>query len=69
MAFPEQDHQIISLINRYEKLKVLHHSFSVTWKEDYLKSLRKRYKWKSPVPNVKTGDIVVVIDDLQPPCA
>ncbi|XP_065356281.1 uncharacterized protein LOC135950679 [Calliphora vicina] len=43
MAFPEQYYQDISVINRWEKLKAIH-QLSIRWKNDYLKTLHKRYK-------------------------
>ncbi|XP_075163068.1 uncharacterized protein LOC142235694 [Haematobia irritans] len=67
LAFPEPISPNISLTNRWMKLKALHHQFTVRWKEDYLKSLQKRYKWKTPQTDVKVGDLVVVVDDLLPP--
>ncbi|XP_059217770.1 uncharacterized protein LOC131994849 [Stomoxys calcitrans] len=67
LALPEPLSQDMPVLNRWVKLKALHHQFSVQWKEDYLKSLQKRYKWKEPSPGVKVGDLVVVIDDLLPP--
>ena len=68
MAFPEQNHHDISLINRQEELKVLNHQFSIRWKEVYLKFLHKRFKWKRSAPNTQVGNLVAVIDDLQTPC-
>lgn len=67
LSLPEPNCQNLSLINRWLKLKALHHEFSIRWKEDYLKSLHKRYKWKIPIPNLNIGDLVVVMDDLLPP--
>ncbi|XP_059223637.1 uncharacterized protein LOC131997167 [Stomoxys calcitrans] len=67
MSFLEPNAQDISLINRWLRLKAIHHQFATQWKEDYLKALQKRYKWKNTSPNVKIGDLVVVIDDLLPP--
>ncbi|XP_059221144.1 uncharacterized protein LOC131995885 [Stomoxys calcitrans] len=67
LAFPEPISPNISMINRWTKLKAIHHQFAVRWREDYLKSLQKRYKWKNPQSDVKKGDLVVVIDDLLPP--
>ncbi|XP_065368962.1 uncharacterized protein LOC135961390 [Calliphora vicina] len=68
MSFPEQTNDNLSLINRWEKLKAIHHKLSLQWKEEYLKSMHKRYKWKFSTPNLKVGDFVVVMDDLLPPC-
>ncbi|XP_075163072.1 uncharacterized protein LOC142235697 [Haematobia irritans] len=67
LSLPEPLAQNMSLINKWTKLKALHHQFAVQWKDDYLKSLQKRYKWKQPNSNVKIGDLVVLIDDLMPP--
>ncbi|XP_059223074.1 uncharacterized protein LOC131996897 [Stomoxys calcitrans] len=67
MAFPEPTPQDVSLLNRWLKLKAIHHQFAIRWKEDYLKALQKRYKWRTTSPNMKIGDLVVVIDDLLPP--
>ncbi|XP_037827797.1 uncharacterized protein LOC119615892 [Lucilia sericata] len=38
----------MSLLNRWEKLKALHHRFSQRWKTEYLQELHKRYKWRYP---------------------
>ncbi|XP_075157628.1 uncharacterized protein LOC142230894 [Haematobia irritans] len=67
MALPESLSPNLSLVNRWLKLKALHHQFSVRWKQDYLKALQKRYKWRNAFPNLKPGDLVVIIDDLLPP--
>ena len=67
LAFPEQTFHDMSVVNRWEKLKAIHHQFSIRWKNDYLKSLHKRYKWKDSTPNLSIGDLVVVMDDLLPP--
>ncbi|KAI8114681.1 hypothetical protein CVS40_12969, partial [Lucilia cuprina] len=64
MAFPEQDCSNISVINRWENLKVIHHQFSQRWKNNYLKSHHKRYKWKTSCQNMQIGDLVIVMDDL-----
>ncbi|XP_075157847.1 uncharacterized protein LOC142231112 [Haematobia irritans] len=67
MAFPEPVTQNLSLLNRWTKLKAIHRQFATRWKEDYLKALHKRYKWKNLTSNLKIGDLVVVMDDLLPP--
>ncbi|KAI8116726.1 hypothetical protein CVS40_11274 [Lucilia cuprina] len=68
MALPDPNYQSLSLINRWEKLKAINQKLAIEWKQEYLKSLHKRYKWKFSTPNLKIGDFVVVIDDLLPPC-
>ncbi|XP_065368746.1 uncharacterized protein LOC135961178 [Calliphora vicina] len=67
MAFPEQDCSNMSILNRWEKLKAIHHQFAQRWKTDYLKSQHKRYKWKTSCKNMQIGDLVIVMDDLLPP--
>ncbi|XP_059220655.1 uncharacterized protein LOC131995716 [Stomoxys calcitrans] len=67
MSLPEPLSPSISVINRWIKLKALHHQFAQRWKEDYLKALHKRYKWKYTAPDLKVDDFVIVIDDLLPP--
>ncbi|XP_065356502.1 uncharacterized protein LOC135950906 [Calliphora vicina] len=67
MSFPENYEHKIGLINRWERLKAIHQQMAIRWKEDYLKSLHKRYKWKNVSTNLKSGDLVVIMDDLLPP--
>lgn len=67
MSFPEPCDHRIGFTNRWQKLKAIHHQLALHWREDYLKSLQKRYKWKNISANLKPGDLVVVIDDLLPP--
>ncbi|XP_065359110.1 uncharacterized protein LOC135953245 [Calliphora vicina] len=67
LAIPEPTVENLSLISRWEKLKAIHHQFAIQWKEDYLKSLHKRYKWKFSEPNLKIDDFVIIIDDILPP--
>ncbi|XP_075150812.1 uncharacterized protein LOC142224919 [Haematobia irritans] len=67
MALPETISPNLSVINRWLKLKALHHQFAIRWKQDYLKALQKRYKWKNSLPNLKRGDLVIIMDDLLPP--
>lgn len=67
MALPEPVSPNGSLINKWLKLKALHHQFAQRWKADYLKALHKRYKWQNITTNLKPGDLVVIVDDLVPP--
>ncbi|XP_075150605.1 uncharacterized protein LOC142224702 [Haematobia irritans] len=67
LAFPEPIAPKLSLINRWTKLKSLHHQFALRWKEEYLRTMHKRYKWKYSISNLKGDDLVVVMDDLLPP--
>ncbi|XP_075150742.1 uncharacterized protein LOC142224843 [Haematobia irritans] len=66
---PEPDTAIESLsyVNRWQKLKVLSHSFAKRWKEEYLVELHKRNKWKFPQRDFAVGDLVVIRKDNLPP--
>ncbi|XP_037813631.1 uncharacterized protein LOC119604834 [Lucilia sericata] len=61
-----RDHSL-TYVNRWQKLKVLHHHFATRWKEEYLKELHKRFKWKYPQRDYAIGDLVVIRRDNLPP--
>ncbi|XP_017485298.1 PREDICTED: uncharacterized protein LOC108373869 isoform X2 [Rhagoletis zephyria] len=67
LSLPESNHENLSLLNRWEKVKVLHHQFSRRWKEDYLKDLHKRHRWKDTRIEPKVGECVLINDDTLPP--
>lgn len=67
LAFPEPDPDNLSLVNRWEKIKILHHQFSIRWRDEYLLQLQKRYKWKSPEKNLEEGQFVIVKEESLPP--
>jgi hypothetical protein len=67
MAIPEPNAENLPLINRWERVKALHHQFSKRWKHEYLCDLHKRSKWKYPQQEPKIGDCVFVIDNNLPP--
>lgn len=69
LAPPEPDHSGLSLsiANRWQKLKALHHQFALRWKEEYLKELHRRVKWKYPQRDYEVGDLVVIRQDNLPP--
>jgi len=50
-------------INRWQRLKAIHHDFCQQWKDDYLSELHKRQKWETVQPNLKVNDLVVVMED------
>ncbi|XP_075158181.1 uncharacterized protein LOC142231459 [Haematobia irritans] len=56
-----------SLVNRWQRLKVMHQHFCLRWKEEYLKELHKRHKWKTSSENVKESDLVVIKEENLPP--
>ncbi|XP_058980683.1 uncharacterized protein LOC131803411 [Musca domestica] len=57
----------ISLVNRFRKVQALANQFCIRWKEEYLKNLHMRYKWKYPEREVDRGDLVVVRQENLPP--
>lgn len=48
-------------------LKAIHQHFCARWKNEYLKELQKRHKWKSPEINVTENTLVVVREENLPP--
>ncbi|XP_037809660.1 uncharacterized protein LOC119602300 [Lucilia sericata] len=66
---PEPDFSCrpLSYANRWQKLNILHHHFACRWKEEYLKELHKRIKWKYPQRNFVVGDLVAIKKDHLPP--
>ncbi|XP_075152559.1 uncharacterized protein LOC142226424 [Haematobia irritans] len=64
---PQIDEAPISVINRWQRVKAINHNLCVRWKEEYLKEMLKRNKWKSEQVNLKVGDMVVVREDNLPP--
>lgn len=59
-AEPEELGTPGSILNRWRKLKALHQEFCRRWKEEYLKELHKRTKWKTPQIDLEEGDLVVL---------
>ncbi|XP_075150976.1 uncharacterized protein LOC142225089 [Haematobia irritans] len=64
---PKIEDSPIHLVNRWQKLKIIHQHFCIRWKDEYLKELHKRHKWKSPTESIKEGTMVVVKDENLPP--
>lgn len=64
---PTYTDQSLSIMNRWRKLKILHHQFSIRWKEEYLKELHKRFKWKYPKKDIQVNDLVVIRNEKLPP--
>ncbi|XP_046812041.1 uncharacterized protein LOC124421223, partial [Lucilia cuprina] len=67
LSLPEAPMETLTLRDRWEKLKFIHHQFAQRWKDEYLKELQKRYKWQNSEENLCVGQLVVVKDDLLPP--
>ncbi|KAH8316840.1 hypothetical protein KR059_012940, partial [Drosophila kikkawai] len=63
---PEIKGVTTSIINRWQHQKTLHQHFRLRWKEEYLKELHKRNKWRAPTRNLRAGDMLVVKEDNLP---
>ncbi|XP_068158482.1 uncharacterized protein [Drosophila tropicalis] len=63
---PEIKDQVPSIINRWQRLKAVSQHFCTRWKDEYLKQLHKRNKWRFPSKNLEVGDLVVLKDDNLP---
>ncbi|XP_046866598.1 uncharacterized protein LOC124460211 [Drosophila willistoni] len=63
---PEIKDQVPSIINRWQRLKAVSQHFCTRWKDEYLKELHKRNKWRFPSKNLEVGDLVVLKDDNLP---
>lgn len=61
------DERPMSIVNRWQRLKAIHRDFCIRWKNEYLKELHKRNKWKNPFPNLQLDDLVVVKEYNLPP--
>ena len=48
---------------RWRRVQALAEQFWSRWRHEYLSTLQKRQKWNQPQKNMKTGNIVLVIDD------
>ncbi|XP_037827795.1 uncharacterized protein LOC119615891 [Lucilia sericata] len=64
---PDLSDHSLSYVNRWQKLKILHHHFAQRWKEEYLKELHKRFKWKFPQRDYAIGDLVIIRQENLPP--
>lgn len=56
-----------SLTDRWKLMDQCHQSFWRRWSSEYLTTLQERSKWTKGVPNVKIDDMVVVVDNQNPP--
>lgn len=59
-AEPHLNDDLISLQNRWHKMKALSHYICEGWKDENLKELHKRYKWKFPSRDLSVDGLVVV---------
>ncbi|XP_075150778.1 uncharacterized protein LOC142224886 [Haematobia irritans] len=64
---PEVKEPSLSIQNRWQRLKAMYQHFCNRWKNEYLKELQKRHKWKKPEANLKEHMLVVIRDETLPP--
>ncbi|XP_067950522.1 uncharacterized protein [Watersipora subatra] len=50
----------------YRKTQQLAQEFWEMWNSQYLSKIETRSKWQHPQPNLKVGDVVLIIDENQP---
>lgn len=55
------------LSNRWKLLDQCHQVFWRRWTAEYLTTLQERSKWTNATPNIKKGDMVVIVDNQTPP--
>ncbi|XP_065356083.1 uncharacterized protein LOC135950472 [Calliphora vicina] len=55
-----------SVINRWQRVKALNQRLCSRWKNEYLKDLQKRNKWKFALKDLEVGDMVVIKEDNMP---
>ncbi|XP_065372164.1 uncharacterized protein LOC135964036 [Calliphora vicina] len=64
---PEITESPISITNRWQRVRALNQRLCSRWKDEYLKDLQKRNKWKFMEKNLEVGDMVVIREDNLPP--
>ncbi|XP_075157786.1 uncharacterized protein LOC142231048 [Haematobia irritans] len=64
---PQINEAPLSIMNRWQRVKAINQNLCMRWKEEYLKEIVKRNKWKTVESNLKVGDMVVIRDDNLPP--
>ena len=63
-AYPEAPQEPdLTLTNRWELCKAMVQKFWELWSHQYLHSLQKSRKWHKEMPNVKVGDLVMVLEE------
>lgn len=66
-AEPDISNDDANLPNRWQRLRIHHQILCRRWKDEYLKELHKRYKWKFPQISVEVDNLVVIKQDNLPP--
>ena len=55
----------LSLTKRWDLCKAIVQKFWDMWSHQYLQSLQKSTKWHKETPNIKEGDLVMLLDDSE----
>ncbi|XP_054722558.1 uncharacterized protein LOC129232437 [Uloborus diversus] len=57
----------LSYTSRFKLIQALREGFWRRWSAEYFTQLQQRSKWKSSNPNIKTGQLVLLKEDLKHP--
>ncbi|XP_053964104.1 uncharacterized protein LOC128867038 [Anastrepha ludens] len=68
-SIPEQSLTSVNTgtLKRYQLIQWIQQQFWARWSKDYLQELQCRKRWKSPMPNIQKGDLVLLQEDNTPP--
>jgi len=66
MPDPHERDANINIVQRWELVSRLKHSFWRRWKDEYLNELQYRHKWKTESENLRENDMVIIKDDNLP---
>lgn len=55
-------------LSAWEKIQKLHQEFWIRWPQEYINEQQKRNKWAIPVEPLRLNDLVLIKDELLPPC-
>lgn len=68
-AIPEPDYisKPINRLSHYQQCQQMHQHFWQRWSKEYLHELQQRRKWSGETTKVDLGNLVLLIEDNQPP--
>jgi len=68
-AYPEEplERVHVNRLSRWQHIQQLKQHFWKRWKREYLHQLQQRNKWQVPDALLKIGQMVILIEDNQPP--
>jgi hypothetical protein len=56
----------VNMRHAWQKARVLVDDFWRRWSEEYILMLRERKKWKVSTPNLRVGQLVLLVSDDRP---